>query len=99
MWESESFLTLSTTDILVLHFVEVLHLYPQVTKSSKKFAPSHVLLAKHNTTLLRCDCIGMLQVLYKDPLVWENLLRFRDEVVDIPYTNELPQSKSVREPI
>jgi hypothetical protein len=37
-------------------------------KSSKNFAANHVVLIRHNTTILRCDCIGMLRCLYKVPL-------------------------------
>jgi hypothetical protein len=50
-------MTVSTTDISVLHSTEVAHLYPQIAKSSKNFAPNHDVLIWYNTTLLRCDCI------------------------------------------
>jgi hypothetical protein len=29
-------------------------------KVPKNFEPNHMMLAKHHTTLLRCDCIGTL---------------------------------------
>jgi hypothetical protein len=34
-------------------------------KAPKNFKPNHAMLAKHHTTLLRCDCIGTLRSLYK----------------------------------
>jgi hypothetical protein len=43
-----------------------LHTIPTVhVKASKNFKPNQAMLAKHHTTLLRCDCIGTLRSLYK----------------------------------
>jgi hypothetical protein len=44
-----------------------LHTVPTFrVKAPENFRPNHVMLAKHHTTLPRCDCIGMLRSLYKD---------------------------------
>jgi hypothetical protein len=43
-----------------------LHTLPTVrVKAPKNFKPNHAMLAKHHTTLPRCDCIGTLRSLYK----------------------------------
>jgi hypothetical protein len=43
-----------------------LHTVPTVRiKVLKNFQPNHAMLAKHHTTLPRCDCIGALRSLYK----------------------------------
>jgi hypothetical protein len=34
-------------------------------KAPKNFKPNYAMLAKHHTTLPRCDCIGTLRRLYK----------------------------------
>jgi hypothetical protein len=44
-----------------------LHTLPTTRiKALKNFKPNHAMLAKHHTTLPRCDCIGTLWSLYKD---------------------------------
>ena len=50
-------------------------------KVPKNFGPNHAMLARHNTTLSRCDCIGTLQGLYKDFLTHDNSLRFQAKAV------------------
>jgi hypothetical protein len=43
-----------------------LHILPIARiKASKKFKPNHAMLAKHHSTLLRCDCIWTLRSPYK----------------------------------
>jgi hypothetical protein len=58
-------------------------------KNSLNFAPNHVVLAKHNTTLPTCGCIETLRDLYKDSLVRENLLKIQAEVVEPLSTDKL----------
>jgi hypothetical protein len=51
-----------------------LHTLPTArVKVSKNFGPNYVMLARHHTTLLRCDCIGMLRSLYKGMQKTNNL--------------------------
>ena len=43
------------------------------------FGPNNAMLARHHTTLPRCDCIGTLRGLYKDSLMCSNPLGFRSK--------------------
>ena len=82
MWGSKPSVTVSTADISVLHSAEVLHFHHNSRKSSEELwtQPRNV-LARHNTTLPRCDCIGTLRGLYKDSLTHDNPLRFQVKAV------------------
>jgi hypothetical protein len=53
------------------------YLLTSLIKVQRTLQPTMCVLLKHNTTLPRCDCIGTLWDLYKDPLPWENLLQFQ----------------------
>ena len=71
-------LTVSTADILVLNTLQRLYTLPTSrVKVQKNFGPNHAVLIRHNTTLPRCGCIGMLRGLYKDSLTNDNPLRFQ----------------------
>jgi hypothetical protein len=63
-------MTVSTADILVLHSVEVVHLYPQV------MLPIYQGIATSHTSLPRKRGRVTLQGLYKVTLASENLLQF-----------------------
>jgi hypothetical protein len=58
-------LTVSTADRSVLTLQRLYTFTTARVKVLKNFEPNHAMLAKHHTTLLRCDCIGTLQSLYK----------------------------------
>jgi hypothetical protein len=63
-------MTMSTTDILVLHSVELVHLYPQV------MLPICQGIATSHTPLPRRRGMVTLRGLYKVPLALENPLLF-----------------------
>ena len=50
-------------------------------KVPKNFGLNHAMLARHNTTLPRCDYIWTLRGLYKDSLASDNPLRFQAKAV------------------
>ena len=75
MWGSKPILTVSTTIITILHSAEVVHFHVKV---SKNFKPNHDVLARHNTTLPMCDCIGTLRSLYKDSIIRSSPLEFQN---------------------
>ena len=71
--------------------LQMLYTLPTIRiKVPKNFEPNHAVLARHNATLLRCDCIGMLRDLYKDSLTYDNPLRFQVKVViTLPNENDI----------
>ena len=75
-------MTVSTADISVLNTLQRLYTFTTShVKVQKNFGPNHAVLARHNTTLPRCDCIGTLRGLYKDSLTYDNPLRFQVKTV------------------
>jgi hypothetical protein len=55
-----------------------LHTSPTAcVKVPKNFGPNHAMLARHHTTLPRCDCIGTRRSLYKDMQKTNNLHSYR----------------------
>ena len=85
MWGSRPILTVSTTVITILHSAEVVHFHVKV---SKNFKPNHDVLARHNTTLPRCDCIGTLRGLSKKILY----------VRTGPWLSAVPQKRKLSSP-
>jgi hypothetical protein len=73
-------LTVSTADISILKYLQRLYTFTTShVKVQKNFGPNHVVLIRHNTTLPRCDCIGMLGGFYKDFLLRSSPLRFSEQ--------------------
>ena len=86
---SKPLLTVSTANRLVLTLQRLYTFTTIRIKVLKNFEPNHTyVLIRHNTTLLRCDCIGTLRGLYKDSLTCDNPLRFQVKVV-ITLPNEV----------
>ena len=84
-------MTVSTTDISDLNTLQRLYTLPTSrVKVQKNFGPNHAVLIRHNTTVLRCDCIGMLRGLYKDSLSYDNLIRFQAKVIITLPNEEVP---------
>jgi len=72
---------MSMTDLSVFTLQRLYTFNTIRVKILKDFGPNHVVLARHNATLMRCDCIGMLQDLYIDSLTSDNPLRFQAKAV------------------
>ena len=83
-------MTASTADILVYTMWRLYTLPTIRVKVQKNIVPNHTVLIRHNTTLLRCDCIGMLRGLYKDSLAHDDPLRFQVKAVITPPNEEVP---------
>ena len=66
-------------------------------KVPKNFEPNHAVLARHNTTLPRCDCIGTLRSIYKDSLTYDNPLRFQVKAVITLPNEEVPYQRTTKQ--
>jgi hypothetical protein len=64
MWGSKPLKTMSTVGQLV-YTLQRLYTLPTTRVKVLNFEPNHAMSAKHHTTLPRCECISMIQSLYK----------------------------------